>query len=103
MTVIIQITETDGVNDSIVIHKPQMFFSFTDPEFMDYINDKVATELNPPDMSEWELEEVLNDLEDLKINAKRKRGRPKGSKGKKTSVSRIGKKVELIDENFMED
>ena len=92
MTIIIQVTETNGVDDSILIYKPQMFYGFSDPEFLSYVNNKVARELNPPNMEEWELEEVTEELEDLKLNSKRKRGRPKGSK----------KKHVTIDEHFME-
>jgi len=105
MTIIIQVTESNGVDDSILIYKPQMFNGFSDPEFLSYVNDKVHRELNPPNMAEWELasvdddtshsselKEVTEDLEDLKITPKRKRGRPKESK----------KKHVKIDENFME-
>jgi hypothetical protein len=94
MTIIVQVTETTE-NDSILVHKPKMFYGFSDPEFLSYVNDKVGQELNPPNMAEWELEEVINDLANLKVSGtSSKRGRPKGSKGKK--------KVHLIDEKFVE-
>ena len=103
MTIIVQITETTGVDDSIIIHKPKMFYGFTDPEFMDYVNNKVNCELNPPNMNKWMLDEVTTALDELVVNDsiknERKRGRPKGS------VSLKHKKkdqFEKIDETFME-
>ena len=85
---VLQITETDGIHDSIVINKPQIFTSYADPDFMDYITSKIHRELNPPDMSEWTLEEV----EDTPV--KKKRGRPKGSRKKV--------KVPYVEEDFMD-
>jgi hypothetical protein len=52
---------------------------------MDYITSKIHRELNPPDMSEWTLEE----LEPEPV-VKKKRGRPKKVK------------VPLIEEDFMD-
>ena len=83
---VLQITETDGIHDSIVINKPQIFTSYADPDFMDYITSKIHRELNPPDMSEWTLEEVEP--------VKKKRGRPKGSRKKV--------KVPYVEEDFMD-
>lgn len=101
---VLQIVETDAEKDFIAIHKPQIFFSYDDPELMEYILHKIEQETKP-DNDKWELasvdddtshsselKEVTEDLEDLKITPKRKRGRPKGSK----------KKHVKIDENFME-
>lgn len=95
---VIQITETDAEKDFIVINKPQLFTSFDDPELMEYIIQRI--EKDNETMDDWTLEEVIEDIieemVDLKVNEKRKRGRPKGSKGKK-------KNIHFIDENMMED
>jgi hypothetical protein len=80
---VIQIIETDAESDSIVINKPQIFMSYSDPELTEYINNKIDQDRSPPDMKEWTLEEV-----DAPV-VKKKRGRPRKVK------------VPLIDD-FME-
>jgi hypothetical protein len=102
---VLQITETDGIHDSIVINKPQIFSSYADPDFMDYITSKIHRELNPPDMSEWTLEEL-----DATIDTpKKKRGRPKGSRNSRSEKpaglkKSLRKKVKVpyVEEDFMD-
>ena len=99
---VLQITGTDGIHDSIVINKPQIFTSYADPDFMDYITSKIHRERNPPDMSEWTLESTTRrgetslsglEVEDTPV-VKKKRGRPKGSRKKV--------KVPYVEEDFMD-